>query len=98
MINHSKRLPQERLAEALLVLWDISYGVITLDQAKELMERYNLKLKKDKSLVELRLAVGRGFKNTYRNMTLAREQIAEEIDKVCVIARWDIAVANYQLN
>ena len=98
MIDYSKRLPQERLAEALWVLWDISYGVIPLDQAKELMERYNLKLKKGKSLEELRLAVGRGFNNTYGNMILAREQIADEIDKVCVIARWDIAVANYQLN
>lgn len=97
MIDHSKRLPQERLAEALWLLWDISYGVIPLNEAKKLMERYNLKLKKGKTLEELRLAVGRGFNNVQGNMALARKQIADEIDKVYVIARWDIAVANYQV-
>lgn len=55
-----------------------------------------MKLKKGKSLDDVRLAVGRGFKDTYGNMELAREKIAEEIDKVCIIARWDFAVAKYK--
>ena len=39
--------------------------------------------------------IGRGLKNTFGNMELARKQIAEEIDKICIIAKWDIAIAKY---
>lgn len=28
-------------------------------------------------------------------MELARKQIAEEIDKICIIAKWDIAIVKY---
>lgn len=91
-----KRLPQELLAEDLWILWDLSYGVLPLNKVEELLQKNNMKLRKGKTLNDVRLAVGRGFKGTYGNMELAREQIAEEIDKVCVIARWDFAVAKYR--
>lgn len=96
MGNEFKRLPQELLAEDLWVLWDLSYGVMPLNKIEDILYKNNMKLKKGKSLVDVRLAVGRGFKATYGNMELAREQIAEEIDKVCIIARWDFAVAKYK--
>lgn len=96
MGNEFKRLPQELLAEDLWLLWDISYGVLPLNKINELLQKNNMKLKKGKSLDDVRLAVGRGFKDTYGNMELAREKIAEEIDKVCVIVRWDFAVAKYK--
>lgn len=37
-----------------------------------------------------------GFKGTFEDMCLARHQIADEIDKVCIIARWDFAVSRYR--
>lgn len=33
---------------------------------------------------------------TFGDMKLARHQIADEIDKVCIIARWDFAVGRYK--
>ena len=95
MVKEFKRLPQDLLAEDLWVLWDISYGVLSLNKIEELLQKNNMKLKKGKTLDDVRLAVGRGFKDTFGNMELAREQIAEEIDKICIIARWDFAVAKY---
>ena len=95
MKKEIKRLLQDLLAEDLWVLWDISYGVLPLNKVEELLQKNNMKLKKGKTLDDVRLAVGRGFKDTYGNMELAREQIAEEIDKICIIARWDFACAKY---
>lgn len=89
-------LPQELLAEDLWLLWVETYGVLNLDKIDWLLRKNNLKLKKGKSIDDIRLAIGRGFKNTFGNMDLAREQIAEEIDKVCVIKRWDFAVSKYK--
>lgn len=40
--------------------------------------------------------MGRGLKSTYGDAPLQREQIAEEIDHICVVARWDFAVAKYK--
>lgn len=96
MENEFKRLPQELLAEDLWLLWDLSYGVMPLNKIDELLQKNNLKLKKGKTLDDVILIVGRGFKDTFGNMELAREQIAEEIDKVCIIARWDFAAAKYK--
>ena len=90
-----KRLPQELLAEDLWLLWVENHGVLSLNKIDELLQKNNLKLKKEKSLDDIRLAVGRGFKDTFGNMELAREQIAEQIDKICIIARWDFAVSKY---
>ena len=90
-----KRVPQELLAEDLWLLWVENHGVLSLNKIDELIQKNNLKLKKEKSLDDIRLAVGRGFKDTFGNMELAREQIAEEIDKICIITRWDFAVGKY---
>lgn len=98
MFDTSKRLPQELLAEDLWLLWDLSYGIMPLNKIEDILYKNNMKLKKGKSLDDVRLAVGRGFEDTYGNMELARKQIAQEIDKVCIIARWDFAVAKYKLN
>ncbi len=89
-------LPQELMAENLWLLWDKSHGAIPLNKIEELLYRCNLKLKKGKNLEDVKMSVGRGFKNTFGNIILARRQIATEIDKVCIIARWDFAVAKYK--
>lgn len=89
-------LPQELMAEQLWLLWDKTYGVTPLNKIEELLYRCNLKLKKGKNLEDVRMCVGRGFKSTFGNMELARHKIADEIDKVCVIARWNFAVAKYK--
>lgn len=80
------RLPQELCAEALWVEWDNHYGWISKEKISEILRRYNLKLKKEKTLDDIRLAFGRGLKNTFGNTAKQIEQIAEEIDKICIIA------------
>lgn len=89
-------LPQELMAEQLWLLWDETYGVIPLNKIEDLLYRCNLKLKKGKILEDVRMCVGRGFKGTFGDMCLDRHQIADEIDKVCIIARWDFAVSRYR--
>lgn len=89
-------LPQELMAEQLWLLWDETHGVMPLNKIEELLYRCNLKLRKGKTLTDVRLSVGRGFNNTFGDMKLARHQIADEIDKVCIIARWDFAVGRYK--
>lgn len=93
------RLPQELLAEDLWI--ENKYGTspyLTLTKVEELLQRHNLKLKKDKTLDDVRLALGRGLNGAMSNSELAIKQIAEEIDKVCIIARWDFAVGKYNQN
>ena len=90
------RFPQELFAEQLWLLWVNTHGVMPLPTIQELMDRCNLKLRKQKSLQDVRLAFCRWFKHTYGNMTLAREQIATEIDKVCIIRKWDFMLAKYK--
>lgn len=89
-------LPQELMAEQLWLLWDEIYGVMPLNKIEDLLYRCNLKLKKGKILEDIRMCVGRGFKSTFGDMCLARHQIADKIDKVCIIARWDFAVSRYR--
>ena len=89
-------LPQELFAEALWLEWFTNGGILKIDRIEKLLQRYNLKLKSGKSIYDIRLAFGRGLKNTFSNAELARKQIAEEIDKVCIIAKWDIAIAKYK--
>lgn len=89
-------LPQELFAEAIWTEWFIHFGILDKNKIEELLQRCNLKLKKEKNIDDIFLALGRGLKNTYGNTSLQREQIAEEIDKICVIARWDFAVAKYK--
>ena len=85
-------LPQELMAEQLWLLWYETYGVLPINKIEDLLHRCNLKLKKGKTLKDVRMAVGRGLKDTFGNMDLARQKIAEEIDKICIISRWDFAV------
>ena len=61
------------------------------------MRRYNLKLKKKKTLYDIKLSIGRAFKNTPCVSSKQIERIAEEIDKVCTIANWEEAVAKYTI-
>lgn len=86
------KLPQELFAEALWLEWDTHYGVISKEKIPEILRRYNLKLRKGKTIDDVQLALGRGLKDTYGNTKKQKEQIAEEIDKVCIIARWDFVV------
>lgn len=88
------RLPQELFAEALWIEWTY-YGFIHKKKLSNLLRRYNLKLKKGKKLNDVQLAIGKGLKDTYGNTVKQREQIAVEIDKVCIIANWENAVAKY---
>lgn len=91
------RLPQELFAEALWLEWDTHYGVINKEKLPDLLRRYNLKLKKEKTLDDIQLAFGRGLKDTFGNTVKQIEQIAEEIDKICIIANWEDAVAKYKI-
>lgn len=89
-------LPQELMAEQLWLLWDETHGSMPLNKIEELLYRCNLKLRKGKTLVDVRISVGRGFEKVFGDMKLARQQIAEEVDKVCIISRWDFAVGRYK--
>lgn len=80
-------LPQDLFSETIWLEWFENYGVLTNVKIGELLQRCNLKLRKGKSIDDVRLAIGRGFKNTFGNSSLVREQIAEEIDKICTISR-----------
>lgn len=91
------RLPQELFAEALWAEWDVHYGVIRKERLTTLLRRYNLKLKKGKNLDDIKLAFGQGLKNTFGNTATQIEQIAKEIDKICIIANWEQAVARYNV-
>lgn len=90
------RLPQELFAEAIWLEWDNHYGIIRKEKLPDFLRRYNLKLKKGKTLDDIRLAFGRGLKDTFGNMAKQIEQIAEEIDKICIIANWEDAAHYFQ--
>lgn len=90
------RLPQEMFAEALWLYWFVNYGNISKKKLPELLRRYNLKLKNGKTLDDVRLAIGRALKNTPCVSSKQIERIAEEIDKICIIANWEDAVARYK--
>lgn len=90
------RLPQEIFAEALWVEW-FNYGNVCIKRLTDLLRRYNLKLKKEKTLDDVKLAIGRAFKNTPCVSSKQIERIAEEIDKVCIICNWGDAVSKYKI-
>lgn len=90
------RLPQEIFAEALWVEW-FNYGNVCIKRLPDLLRRYNLKLKKEKTLDDVKLAIGRAFKNTPCVSSKQIEHIAEEIDKVCIICNWEDAVLKYKI-
>lgn len=91
------RLPQEIFAEALWVEWFVNYGNICKKKLPDLLRKYNLKLKKDKTLNDVKLSIGKALKNTPCVSSKQIELIAEEIDKVCIIANWEDAVAKYKI-
>jgi hypothetical protein len=93
---YNMRLPQELFAEALWLEWNNHYGIIHKEKLPDLLRRYNLKLKKEKTLAEIQLAFGRGLKDTFGNTVKQIEQIADEIDKICIIANWKDAIAKYK--
>lgn len=95
--GYNMRLPQELFAEALWLEWDNHYGIIHKEKLPDLLRRYNLKLKKEKTLDDIQLAFGRGLKDMFGNTAKQIEQIAEEIDKICIIANWEDAVAKYKI-
>lgn len=95
--GYNMRLPQELFAEALWLEWDNHYGIIHKEKLPDLLRRYNLKLKKEKTLDDIQLAFGRGLKDTFGNTAKQIEQIAEEVDKICIIANWEDAVAKYKI-
>lgn len=90
------RLPQELFAEALWLEWDTHYGVINKEKLPDLLRRCNLKLRKGKTLDDVHLIIGRALKNTQCIASKQIECIAEETDKVCIIANWENAVAKYK--
>lgn len=90
------RLPQELFAEALWLEWDTHYGVINKEKLPDLLRRYNLKLRKGETLDDVHLIIGRALKNTPCIASKQIERIAEETDKVCIIANWEDAVAKYK--
>lgn len=84
-------------AEALWLEWDNHYGIIHKEKLPDLLRRYNLKLKKEKTLDDIQLGFGRGLKDTFGNTEIQIKQIAEEIDKICIIANLEYAVAKYKI-
>lgn len=89
------RLPQELFAEALWIEWFVHCGVIRKKKLSNLLRAHNLKLKKGKTLTDVQLILGRAFKDAPCISSKQIERIAEETDKVCIIANWEKAVARY---
>ena len=69
------RLPQELFAEALWLEWDIHYGIIHKEKLPDLLRRYNLKLKKEKTLDDIQLAFGRELGNI-----IITKKLVEQMD------------------
>lgn len=90
------RLPQEMFAEALWIEWFINYGNVSKKKLPDLLRRYNLKLKNGKTLDDVQLIIGRALKNTPHVSSEQIERIAEETDKICIIANWENAVVRYK--
>ncbi len=72
-------------------------GYISHGEWSDAELEYKGKLKKEKTLDDIQLAFGRGLKGTFCNTAKQIEQIAEEIDKICIIANWEDAVAKYKI-
>jgi len=90
------RLPQEIFAEALWVEWFVNSNICK-KKLSDLLRKYNLKLKREKTLDDIKLSIGKALKNTPCVSSKQIERIAEEIDKVCIIANWEDAVAKYKV-
>lgn len=73
-----------------------SYGNVCKKTLPDKLRRYNLKLRKGKTLDDVKLTIGRALKGTSCIPSKRIELIAEEIDKVCIIANWDDMIAKYK--
>ncbi len=91
------KLPQELFADELWGEWFYNYGVIQKAKIPEMLKKYNLKLRKDKTINDIDLILGRAFKDCPHIREIEAERIAEEVDKVCTIANWEDAVIRYKL-
>lgn len=89
------RFLQELLAEALWTEWFYNNGYVSKEKIPEMLRRYNLKLRKGKTIEDVGLTLGRAFKDCPHVSEIEKERIAEEVDKVCIIANWENAVARY---
>lgn len=89
------RLPQEIFAEELWLKW---WGgeVITSSKMLKLLKKNNLKLKKEKTLADIQLLLGRALKNCSNSSTNQISRIAEEVDRICIISDW--VHANWKYN
>lgn len=82
-------LPQELFAEKLWIDWQYR-GVPSLSRIRELLRECNLKPKKSTTDNDLSLILGRALKGICtQNSVVQRTRIVEEVDRVCVIARWE---------
>lgn len=90
------RLPQEIFAEELWAEWFFNYGNVCKKTLPDKLRRCNLKLRKGKTLDDVKLIIGRALKDTPCIASKQIERIAEEADKVCIIANWEDAVAKYK--
>lgn len=88
------RLPQEIFAEELWLKW-LCGEVITSSKILNLLKKNNLKLKKEKTLTDMQLLLGRAFKNCPTSSTNQINRIAEEVDKICIISDWGHAKCKY---
>lgn len=86
------RLPQELFAEALWLEWDNHYGIIHKEKLPDLLRRYNLKLKKEKTLDDIQLAFGRGLKDTFGNTAKQIEHWMDVIKELFITKKWMMAI------
>lgn len=90
-------LPQELFAEALWMEWQYKRIPVKINKIHELLQRYNLKPKKGITDNDLSLIIGRALKGVCtQDSSVQISKITEEVDRICIIARWDFAVGKYK--
>lgn len=89
-------LPHELFAHALWIEWQYHFMPPKTCKIKELLQRYNLKPKKGTADNDLSLIIGRALKDIgTHDSSIEISRTAQEVDRICVIARWDLVVARY---
>lgn len=77
------QLLQDKFAEKIWL--ENQYGDgLRKDKIESIMSDCNLKYRKNKNYSDLTVAIGNGYKDTYRITKKALDRIAEEIDKVLI--------------
>jgi len=82
-------LIQDRLAHKIFYE-NYNNPFLTDKELETMMHDCNLKYRKNKTMQDLRVAMGNACKNTSDNMQKILEQGAEEIDKVLIRKNWYI--------